>query len=149
MTVDLLAITGDARGEVRRFCWLMQDEVPRLDALTRKLHSLNSDITGRIQRPDLLSTLLLSGLDRAETTAQTLVVYRRLGVRYVYYVKLVDAARVKRLALSHWPSSAQRPTLGYVHGALIRLALQAAETDEGWRRKLALRLRPAPELELT
>lgn len=149
MTAIPAEITGDARGEVRRFCWLMQAEVPRLDALTRTLHSLNGGSTGRIQRPDLLSALLLSGLDLAESTEQTLVVYRRLGARYVYYVTLADAERVKQLALARWPSAAKRPSLGHVHGALIRRALQVAETDQIGRNKLALRLLRASAPERT
>jgi hypothetical protein len=143
---DTAEILGDERGEVRRFCWLRHDEVPRLDELSHKLRSLNGESTGRVQRPVLLAALLLSGLELAESKAQTLVVFTGLGVRYVYPLKLEDVGRVKRLSRSLWPAPKGRPTLENLHAALMRLALQAAETDESFVRELAARVLRAPEL---
>ena len=146
MTSKPIEIHGNARGEVRRYCWVTHVEVPRLDTLSHRLRSLNGESAGRIQRPDLLSALFVSGLDLAESTAQKLVVYRPPGVRYEYYMKLDDVERVKRLASRLWPSVARRPGLPYVHGALIRLTLHVAEKDESRRSELASRLLRAPEL---
>ena len=139
-------IMGDARGQVRRFCWVRVDEVPRLDELARKLRSLHGENTARIQRPDLLAVLLLSGLDLAEAKATTLVLFPRAGVRYSYRLKLDDVARAMRLVRTLWPAPKGRPTQGYAYGALIRLALQAAETDTGFESELASRLLAAVEL---
>ena len=145
MTADPAGLLGDARGEVLRFCLVRHDEVTRLDALARKLRSLNGEGSTRIQRPDLLAALLLSGLALARTKAQTLVVFPGIGVRFEYPLKLTDAGRVKGFSKSHWPSPSGRPALGYVHGALIRLALQAAEMDESFfTSDLAPRLAPRP-----
>jgi hypothetical protein len=137
---DTEGIVGDARGQVRRFCFVRQDEVPRLDDLARKLRSLNGENTDRIQRPDLLSALLSSGLDLAESKTKTLGIFPGFGVRHEYRLKLADVGRVKRLLWSLWPSPKGRPLMGYFHGALIRLALQAAETDKIFESKLASRL---------
>ena len=145
MTADPAGLPGDARGEVLRFCLVRHDEVTRLDELARKLRSLNGEGSTRIQRPKLLSALLLSGLALARTKAQTLVVFPGIGVRFESPLKLTDAGRVKGFSTSHWPSPSGRPALGYVHGALIRLALQAAETDESFLTSdLAPQLAPRP-----
>jgi hypothetical protein len=145
VTADPAGIVGDARGEVRRFCLVRHDEVTRLDELARKLRSLNGEGSPRIERPKLLSALLLSGLALAEAKAQTLVVFPGIGVRFEYPLKLKDAGGVRRFSKSHWPSPSGRPTLGYIHGALIRLALQAAETDDSFLTSdLAPRLAPRP-----
>jgi hypothetical protein len=145
-TKDTDGIVGDARGQVRRFCWIRMDEIPRLDALARRLRSLHGENTARIQRPDLLAVLLLSGLDLAEAKATTLVLFPRAGVRYAYRLKLDDVARAMRLVRTLWPAPKGRPTQGYAYGALIRLALQAAETDTGFESELASRLLAAVEL---
>ncbi len=146
MKADTAEILVDEHVLVRRFCWLRHDEVPRLDELSHKLRSLNGESTGRVQRPALLSSLLLSGLDLAESKAPTLVVFTGIGVRYVYPLKLEDAGRVKRLSRSLWPAPKGRPSLENLHAALMRLALQAAETDESFARDLAARVRCASEL---
>jgi len=132
-------IPGDELVEVRRFCWLRHDEVRSLDALAHKLRSLNGESTGRIHRAPLLSSLLLSGLELAESKAQTLDVLKGHGLRYVYPLTLEDAERVKRLSRSLWPASKGRPSLEQLHVALMRLALHAAETDESFARALAAR----------
>lgn len=144
-TKDTDGIMGDARGEVLRFCLVRVDEVPRLDALARKLRSLHGETTARIQRPDLLPVLLLSGLDLAEAKGTTLVIFPGLGVRYQYRLKLDDVERAKRLVQKLWPAPKGRPTQGYAYGALIRLALQAAETDKSFESRLASRLLAALE----
>jgi hypothetical protein len=138
-------IVGDARGEVLRFCVVTHDEVPRLDDLARKLRSLNGEATDRIQRPELLSTLLLGGLDLTKADARTLVIFPGHGVRYEYKMKVEDVERVKLLLCSLWPVSKGRPSTGYFQGALIRLALRAAETEEGFARELVSRLLLASE----
>ena len=138
-------IPGDEHVEVRRFCWLRQEEVPRLDQLSHKLRSLNGESTSRIHRAALLSSLLLSGLELAESKAQTLEVFTEHGLRYVYPLTLADVARVKRLSWSLWPASKGRPSLENLHAALIRLALLAAETDESFARELAPRALRASE----
>ena len=145
-TKDTDGIVVDARGQVRRFCWIRMDEVPRLDELARKLRSLHGEITARIQRPDLLAVLLVSGLDLAEAKATTLVIFPGAGVRYAYRLKLDDVARAMRLVRTRWPAPKGRPTQGYAYGALIRLALQAAATDTGFESELASRLLAAVEL---
>jgi hypothetical protein len=145
-TKDTDRIVGDARGQVRRFCWVRLDEVPRLDALARRLRSLHGENTDRIQRPDLLAVLLLSGLDLAEAKATTLVLFPGAGVRYEYRLKLDDVERAMRLVRTLWPAPKGRPTQGYAYGALIRLALQTAETDKSFESKLASRLLAALEL---
>jgi hypothetical protein len=142
---DTAEIMGDARGEVLRFCLMTHDEVPRLDALARTLRSLNGGSTDRIQRPELLSTLLLSGLDLATTDARTLVIFPGHGVRYELTMKLEDVERVTLLSFSRWPVSKGRPTPGYFHGALIRIALRAAEAEESFSLQLASRLLSASE----
>lgn len=133
---DTAEILGDARGEVRRYCCVRMDEVTRLDALEHKLRSLSGQSTKRIQRPDLLSALFLSGLDLAESGVQTLMIFPRIGARYEYLLKLEDVGRVKRLIRSVWPASKGRPIMDYVLGALIRLALQVAEKEESFMSKL-------------
>ena len=138
-------IPGDERVEVRRYCWLRHDEVRRLDALSHKLRSLNGESTGRIHRAPLLSSLLLSGLELTESKAQTLDVFTGHGVRFVYPLTLEDVARVKRLSRSLWPASKGRPSLESLHAALIRLALQAAETNKSFARKLSARALRASE----
>ncbi len=145
-TKDTDGIVGDARGQVRRFCWIRMAEVPRLDALARRLRSLHGENTARIQRPDLLAVMLLSGLDLAEAKATTLVIFPRAGVRYAYRLKLDDVARAMQLVRTHWPEPKGRPTQGYAYGALIRLALKAAETDKSFESELASRLLAAVEL---
>lgn len=142
---DTQGIVGDARGQVRRFCLVRTDEVRRLDELARKLRSLHGETTDRIQRPDLLSVLLLSGLDLAEAKATTLVISPGFGVRYEYRLKLDDVERAKQLVRTLWPAPKGRPPMGYAHGALIRLALQVAETDKTFESKLASRLLSASE----
>jgi hypothetical protein len=144
-TKDTDGIVGDACGQVRRFCWVRLDEVPRLDALARRLRSLHGENTARVQRPDLLAVLLLSGLDLAEAKATTLVIFPGIGARYEYRLKLDDVERVKRLVRTCWPAPTGRPSQGYAHGALIRLALQAAETDKTFESTLASRLLAALE----
>jgi hypothetical protein len=144
-TTDTDGIVGDARGQVRRFCLVRLDEVPRLDELARKLRALHGESTDRIQRPDLLSVLLLSGLDLAEAKATTLVIFPGFGVRYEYRLKLDDVERVTRLVRTCWPAPKGRPPMGYAHGALIRVALQAAETDKSFESQLASRLLAALE----
>jgi hypothetical protein len=138
-------IPGDERGEVRRFCWLRHDEVRRLDALSHELRSLNGECIGRIHRAALLPSLLLSGLELAEAKAQTLDVFTGHGVRFVYPLTLEDVDRVKRLSRSLWPAPKGRPSLENLHAALMRLALQAAETDESFARELAARVLRASE----
>ena len=144
-TKDTDGIVGDARGQVRRFCLVRLDEVPRLDELARKLRALHGENTDRIQRPDLLSVLLLSGLDLAESKVTTLVIFPGFGVRYEYRLKLDDVERAMRLVRTRWPAPKGRPTQGYAYGALIRLALQAAETDTSFESELASRLLAALE----
>ena len=144
-TKDTHGIVGDAGGQVRRFCWVRLDEVSRLDALARKLRSLHGETTARIQRPDLLSVLLLSGLDLAEAKATPLMLFPGPSVRYEYRLKLDDVVRAMRLVRTRWPAPKGRPTQGYAYGALIRLALQAAETDKSFESKLASRLLAALE----
>jgi hypothetical protein len=138
-------IVGDARGEVLRFCLVRSDEVPRLDKLARTLRSLNGETTDRIQRPVLLSTLHLSGLDLAKADGRTPVIFPGHGVRCEYTLKVDDVERAKLLLFTLWPVSRGRPTLGYFYGALIRLALQVAEADESFMRGLASRLLTVPE----
>jgi hypothetical protein len=138
-------ILGDARGQVRRFCWVRADEVHRLDALARKLRSLHGENAARIQRPDLLAVLLCSGLDLAEAKATTLVIFPGFGVRDQYRLKLDDVDRAMRLVRTLWPTPKGRPSQGYAHGALIRLALQTAETDKTFESELASRLLAAVE----
>jgi len=142
---DTAEILVDEHVQVRRFCWLKHDEVPRLDELSHKLRSLNGETTGRVQRPVLLAALLLSGLELAESKAPTLDVFTGHGVRYVYPLTLEDVARVKRLSRSLWPTSKGRPSLEDLHAALMRLALHAAETDESFARELAARALRASE----
>ena len=144
-TKDTDGIMGDARGQVRRFCLVRLDEVPRLDELARKLRALHGETTDRIQRPDLLSVLLLSGLDLAESKATTLVIFPGIGARYEYRLKLDDVERVKRLMRTCWPAPKERPSQGYAYGALIRVALQTAETDKSFESTLASRLLAALE----
>jgi hypothetical protein len=144
-TKDTDGIVGDARGQVRRFCLVRADEVPRLDELARKLRSLHGENTDRIQRPDLLAVLLLSGLDLAKAKTTTLVIFPGFGVRYPYRLKLDDVDRAMRLVRTLWPAPKGRPTQGYAYGALIRLALQAAETDKSFESELASRLLAALE----
>ncbi|MFS8070675.1 MAG: hypothetical protein ACMG6S_30285 [Byssovorax sp.] len=146
MKADTAEILVDEHVQVRRFCWLRQDEVPRLDELSHKLRSLNGETTGRVQRPVMLAALLLSGLELAESKTPTLDVFTGHGVRYVYPLTLGDVGRVKRLSRSLWPAPKGRPTLENLHAALMRLALQTAESDESFARELAARVRCMPEL---
>jgi hypothetical protein len=142
---DPAGLLGDANGEVLRFCWVRHDEVTRLDELARKLRSLNGEDSARIERSELLRALLLSGLALAEAEAKTLVAFPGLGVRSSYMLKLEDAERVKGFSQSYWASPSGRPALAYVHGALIRLALQTAKTDESFlKSEIAPRLAPRP-----
>ena len=145
MKATIAESPGDEHVEVRRFCWLRHDEVPRLDALSHKLRSLNGESTGRIHRAPLLSSLLLTGLELAESKAPTLEGFTGHGLRYVYPLTLEDVARVKRLSRSLWPAPKGRPTLESLHAALMRLALQVAETDESFARELAARALRASE----
>ena len=144
-TKNTVGIVGDARGQVRRFCWIRLDEVPRLDALARKLRSLQGENAARIQRPDLLAVLLLSGLDLAEAKATPLVILPGALARYPYRLKLDDVERAMRLVRTLWPAPKGRPPQGYAYGALVRLALQAAETDKTFESELASRLLAAVE----
>jgi hypothetical protein len=138
-------IPGDEHVEVRRYCWLRHDEVQRLDALSHKLRSLNGESTSRIHRAPLLSSLLLTGLERAESKAPTLDVFTEHGARFVYPLTLEDVERVKRLRQSLWPAPKGRPSLESLYAALIRLALQATETNKSFARKLAARALRASE----
>ena len=144
-TKDTDGVVGDGHGQqVRRFCWLRLGEVPRLEDLARKLRSLHGETT-RIQRPDLLAVLLLSGLDLAESAATTLVIFPGSGERHPYRLKLDDVRRAMHIIRTRWPAPKGRPSQGYAHGALIRLALHAAETDKSFESKLASRLIAAVE----
>ena len=138
-------IPGDEHVAVRRSCWLRHDEVKRLDALAHKLHSLNGESTCRIHRAPLLSSLLLTGLERAQSKAPTLDVFTEHGERFMYPLTLADVERVKRLRQLRWPAPKGRPSLESLHAALIRLALQAAETNKSFARKLAARVLCASE----
>lgn len=145
MKAPTAEILEDARVEVRRYCWLRKDEVPHLDELSHKLRSLNGESTSRIHRAALLSSLLLSGLELAESKAQPLDVFTGRGVRFVYSLTLEDVARVKRLLQSLWPAPKGRPSLENFRAALMRRALLAAETDESFARELAARALRASE----
>ena len=144
-TKDTDGIVGNARGQVRRFCWLRLDEVPRLDDLARKLRSLHGENTARIHWPDLLPVLLLSGLDLAEAKTTTLVIFPGSGERHPYRLKRDDVDRALQIVRTLWPAPKGRPSQGYAHGALIRLALQAVEIDKSFESKLASRLLTAVE----
>ncbi len=138
-------IPGDERVEVLRYCWLSRDDVRRLDALLHKVRSRNGKSTGRIHPAALFYALLLSGLERAESKAQTLDVSKENGERCVYSLTLDDVERLKRLRQSLWPARKGRPFLERLHVALIRLALQAAETNKSFARKLTARALRASE----
>ena len=133
MKADTAEILVDEHVLVRRFCWLRHDEVPRLDELSHKLRSLNGESTGRVQRPALLSSLLLSGLDLAESKAPTLVVFTGIGVRYVYPLKLEDAGRVKRLSRSPRRPLARLVQAGGPHLVVPRRGAEAAPRSAGVR----------------
>ncbi|MFS8066824.1 MAG: hypothetical protein ACMG6S_10670 [Byssovorax sp.] len=145
MKATTAEIPGNERVEVNRFCWLREDEVPRLDALSHELRSLNGESTARIHRAPLLSSLLLSGLALAESKAQTLDVFTGHGERFAYQVTQEDVDHVKRLRRSLWSKAKGRPSLEDLHAALMRLALHAAETDESFARNLATRALRASE----
>jgi hypothetical protein len=100
----------------------------------------------------LLSELLLIGLELAESKTQPLDIFRGADVRYEFPLTVKDADRVKSLSRSLWPASKGRPTIDDIQGALILLALQAAEKEalqgaekeSNFRSNLASRLLPAP-----
>jgi hypothetical protein len=143
---DATRTVVNACNRVRRWCRLMEDELPRLDGLALKLRSLDGDLVlkGRSLngesaeevRSELISTLLVNGLAFAELTA-AFVIFSRYGVRRSYWLTSVYAKRVMQLATSTWPHAKTRPYIEEIDGALIRLALETAETEASFKGEIA------------
>ncbi|MFS8070038.1 MAG: hypothetical protein ACMG6S_27045 [Byssovorax sp.] len=87
---------------------------------------------GRVPKQELMSALVLSGLELALEPGTELVVKIAYGVRVEYRLSQADLARIEVFQQSKLPKSVSRMSRGKVQAAMVRLALRHAEKDEGF-----------------
>jgi hypothetical protein len=122
----------DRGGRLLVFCHMERTEINRLDGLARRVRVKLGEHAGRVPKPELISALVLSGLDLALNHRADLVVKIAHGVRVEYRLTPADLARIEVFRQSELPKSALRMSRGKVQAAMVRLALRHAEKNESF-----------------
>lgn len=121
-----------AQGRLRVFCRIGRLYVKRLDALATRTREQIGASAGRVPRADLLRALILPGLDLAIQQAHAPAISDGFEVRLPYELTPQELDRLEHYRRSVWSYSATRPAREKAHGALVRLALLVAETEESF-----------------
>ncbi len=122
----------DRGGRLLVFCHMERTEITRLDGLARRVRVKLGEHAGRVPKQELMSALVLSGLELALKQRAELVVKIAYGVRVEYLLSPEDLARVEVFRQTELPKSVSRMSRGKVQAAMVRLALRHAEKNESF-----------------
>jgi hypothetical protein len=128
-------IACDARGHGLTVCRVDRTDAARIDLLAQRVRTELRESPRGIPRAAMLRALLLLGLETAESRGLAPPPLGHFSVRLEYIITAQELDRLERFRSARW-SLTVRPPAERLQGAIVRLALELAESRESFAREV-------------